>query len=108
LPASSSSAYFRPLHLHLLLLLQELQGLLWVWPDASAEGAAAAAAAAPALIAELDQPDEWEPRTDWFMREVPISMETVVENVSSPSAVQACVITYHVVLCAMVALLDAM
>jgi hypothetical protein len=54
-----------------------------VWPDASAEGAAAAAAAEPALIAELDQPDEWEPRTDWFMREMPISMETVVENVSA-------------------------
>ncbi|KAF6256401.1 hypothetical protein COO60DRAFT_1640750 [Scenedesmus sp. NREL 46B-D3] len=62
----------------------ELQGLLWVWPDASAEGAAAAAAAQPALIAELDQPVEWEARTDWFMREVPISMETVVENVSDP------------------------
>jgi phenylpropionate dioxygenase-like ring-hydroxylating dioxygenase large terminal subunit len=62
--------------------VQDVHGLLWVWPDASPEGAAAAAAAAPALIAELDQPDEWEPRTDWFMREVPISMETVVENVS--------------------------
>lgn len=65
------------------LPLQEVQGLLWVWPEASPEGAAAAAAAAPALIAELDQPDEWEPRTDWFMREMPISMETVVENVST-------------------------
>ncbi|WIA09707.1 hypothetical protein OEZ85_009091 [Tetradesmus obliquus] len=64
--------------------VKEVQGLLWVWPDASPEGAAAAAAAAPALIAELDQPDEWEPRTDWFMREMPISMETVVENVADP------------------------
>jgi pheophorbide a oxygenase len=61
--------------------VQVHHGLLWVWPDA-APGAAAAAAAAPLpLIPELDQPDEWEPRTDWFMREVPVSMETVVENV---------------------------
>jgi len=59
------------------------QGLLYVWPDAF-EGAAAAAASSPLpIIPELDQTDEWEPRTDWFMRDVPISMETVVENVSS-------------------------
>jgi hypothetical protein len=63
--------------------LQIHQGLLYVWPDAS-EGAAAAAAAAPLpIIPELDQTAEWEPRTDWFFRDVPISMETVVENVST-------------------------
>lgn len=70
----------------LLLLLRMLpqvhQGLLYVWPDAS-EGSAAAAEAAPLpVIPELDETEEWEPRTDWFMRDVPISMETVVENVS--------------------------
>lgn len=65
----------------LLLLLQVLDGLLWVWPDASSAGAAATAAAA--VIPELNQPDEWEPRTDWFMRDMPISMETVVENVGT-------------------------
>lgn len=60
------------------------QGLLYVWPDAF-EGAAAAAASSPLpIIPELDQTDEWEPRTDWFMRDVPISMETVVENVMDP------------------------
>lgn len=67
-------------------LPQELHGLLWVWPDASAEGIAAAATAQPCTIPELDIEDEWEPRTDWFMREVPISMETVVENVSETAA----------------------
>lgn len=68
------------------LHLQIHQGLLYVWPDAS-EGAAAAAAAAPMpIIPELDQTAEWEPRTDWFMRDVPISMETVVENVRPPAA----------------------
>ncbi len=59
-----------------------MHGLVWVWPDATAEGIAAAATAPPpAVMAELDQPEDWQPRTAWFMREVPLSMETVVENV---------------------------
>ena len=57
-----------------------------MWLSAS-EGSAAAAAAAEAsplpIIPELDQTEDWEPRTDWFMRDVPISFETVVENVSA-------------------------
>lgn len=70
------------------------QGLLYVWPDAS-EGAAAAAASSPLpIIPELDQTDEWEPRTDWFMRDVPISMETVVENVSSRGQ-HSCTLSNH-------------
>eukprot|EP00775_Hariotina_reticulata_P009449 gene9449-9615_t len=60
---------------------QEVDGLLWVFPDSSPGAAAAAAAASPAVIDELSQPEEWEPRTDWFLREIPVSMETVVENV---------------------------
>jgi len=62
-----------------------LDGLLWVFPDSSPNAAAAAAATSPAVINELSQTEEWEPRTDWFMREIPVSMETVVENVSAAS-----------------------
>jgi phenylpropionate dioxygenase-like ring-hydroxylating dioxygenase large terminal subunit len=65
-----------------------LDGLLWVFPDASPNAAAAAAALSPAVINELSQTEEWEPRTDWFMREIPVSMETVVENVSAASCCQ--------------------
>jgi hypothetical protein len=79
-PSARALTPLTSLFLH-ALPLQIHQGLLYVWPDAS-EGATAAAAAAPMpIIAELDQTAEWEPRTDWFMRDVPISMETVVENV---------------------------
>jgi hypothetical protein len=59
------------------------QGLLYVWPDASEDATTAADCAPLPIIGELDETDEWEPRTDWFMRDVPISMETVVENVSA-------------------------
>eukprot|EP00879_Flechtneria_rotunda_P013512 GHRR01014109.1.p1 GENE.GHRR01014109.1~~GHRR01014109.1.p1 ORF type:complete len:485 (+),score=156.42 GHRR01014109.1:529-1983(+) len=62
--------------------VKELGGLLWVWPDT--HSAALAASTPPAVIAELDQTADWEPRTDWFMRDLPISMETVVENVMDP------------------------
>ncbi|KAF8073221.1 hypothetical protein HT031_000882 [Scenedesmus sp. PABB004] len=64
--------------------VKELHGLLWVWGDASAAGAAASLEKAPATIPELDDPADWEPRTGWFMRDIPISMETVVENVVDP------------------------
>jgi phenylpropionate dioxygenase-like ring-hydroxylating dioxygenase large terminal subunit len=63
--------------------VQVHQGLLYVWPDASAGSAAAADASPLPAIPELDQTEDWEPRTDWFMRDVPISFETVVENVSA-------------------------
>jgi phenylpropionate dioxygenase-like ring-hydroxylating dioxygenase large terminal subunit len=54
-------------------------GLLWVWPDADA---ALAAATPAAVIQELDQPG-WSHRTQgWFARDLPLSMEAVVENVS--------------------------
>lgn len=53
-----------------------------MWPDASSEGVAAAAITPAGVIPELEMTADWEPRTDWFMRDVPISMETVVENVS--------------------------
>lgn len=61
---------------------QEDGGLLWVWADASPGAAAAAAAAPMAVIPENSDPAEWVPRTGWFMRDVPCSMETVVENVT--------------------------
>lgn len=71
--------------------LQESQGLLWVFGDASPAGAAAAASVPLPLVEEGDQPEEWEPRTYWFMRDVPLSMETVVENVTV-GCVLACVL----------------
>jgi len=61
---------------------QIVQGLVWVWPDASPNAAAAAAASPLATIPENDDDQGWEPRTGWFMRDVPCSMETVVENVT--------------------------
>ncbi len=59
-----------------------MQGLLWVWPDASPAAAAESAAAAAAVIPEGDDPGAWLARTGWFMRDVPCGMETVVENVT--------------------------
>ncbi|GBF96942.1 hypothetical protein Rsub_09022 [Raphidocelis subcapitata] len=64
--------------------VKEEGGLLWVWADASPGAAAAAAAAPMAVIPENSAPAEWAARTGWFMRDVPCSMETVVENVTDP------------------------
>ena len=57
--------------------------MLWVWPDSSPDASTSSSAASPALIAELDS-EEWQPRTGWFRRDLPISFETVVENVRPP------------------------
>jgi phenylpropionate dioxygenase-like ring-hydroxylating dioxygenase large terminal subunit len=54
--------------------------MLWVWPDGSPEASAAAAEVSPAFISELDS-EHWQSRTGWFHRDLPISYETVVENV---------------------------
>lgn len=66
----------------MLLLASVIQvhhGLLWVWPDADA---ALAASTPAAVIKELDQQD-WSHRTQgWFVRDLPLSMEAVLENVS--------------------------
>jgi hypothetical protein len=59
-------------------MTQVHHGLLWVWPDADA---ALAAATPAAVIEELDQ-QGWSHRTQgWFARDLPLSMEAVVENV---------------------------
>ncbi|KAI8465279.1 MAG: pheophorbide a oxygenase [Monoraphidium minutum] len=62
--------------------LKSINGLLWVWADPAS--APEAAAAPMALIPEDDMAAEWAPTTYWFMRDIPLNMETVVENVADP------------------------
>lgn len=63
----------------LVSVTQVHHGLLWVWPDADAELAAATPAA---VMQELDKPG-WSSLTQgWYVRDLPASMEGVIENVS--------------------------
>ncbi|KAL6749465.1 pheophorbide a oxygenase [Haematococcus lacustris] len=72
-----------------------VHGLLWVWPQAGAAGAAAAAAqplprtALTSLLeAEADpEGSVFYQSTAWFMRDMPIRFDTLVENVVDPSHV---------------------
>lgn len=66
--------------------VHELQGLIWVWADASPSAAMESAATTAAIMPEVDGgvDQDWHRKTHWFMRDVPISMETVVENVMDP------------------------
>jgi len=70
---------------------QVLHGLLWVWPQTGADSALRAAATKPSnVLPELldTSPDNiWYQRTAWFMRDLPLRFDTLVENVLDPSHV---------------------
>jgi pheophorbide a oxygenase len=78
-------------------VLQIVHGLLWIWPEAGEAGAAAAAsvptpvtALQPLLEAESDpQGSNFYQSTAWFMRDMPIRFDTLVENVVDPSHVSS-------------------
>ncbi|GAB4813222.1 hypothetical protein N2152v2_000268 [Parachlorella kessleri] len=60
------------------------QGLLWVWMDASPKAAAESAERAVALPSELEDGTGLL-LGDWYMRELPVSYDSLVENLMDPS-----------------------
>ena len=85
LPPGSKAAAALPRACATPLPSLERQGLLWAFPGGGG-GAAAAAASPPAEIAELDDPDFLD-ATDFFMRDLPYSWDTLVENLLDPAHV---------------------
>jgi pheophorbide a oxygenase len=72
---------------------QELHGMLWVFGDPSAEGwkaSGAASAAGPTTPSSaFDEMLEGSlaVKSPWFQRDVPLSFETLMENLHDPSHV---------------------
>ncbi|PNH10690.1 Pheophorbide a oxygenase, chloroplastic [Tetrabaena socialis] len=68
---------------------QELHGLLWVLPDSSEAGwKQAAAMPTPATVPpELTPSSGWAQTWTWYMRDLPLRYDTVMENVFDPSHV---------------------
>ena len=70
-----------PLNLH-LVWLQEAIGLLWVWPESGPMASLEAATQLPHVPPGWDsEPEQYLPLKHWFMRDVPYSWDTLVENV---------------------------
>lgn len=66
-----------------VLPTREVQGLLWVWPDASPDGLVASTDPdnAPALVPDMSDPGFG---GFWYMRDLPYSYETLIENLGDP------------------------
>jgi phenylpropionate dioxygenase-like ring-hydroxylating dioxygenase large terminal subunit len=59
---------------------QVLHGLLWLYPDHSGDAWLAAIDAVPAAASAEVLSGEEEVKSPWFQRDVPLSLDTVIEN----------------------------
>ncbi|KAK9867348.1 hypothetical protein WJX84_010011 [Apatococcus fuscideae] len=68
--------------------VKESIGLLWVWPESGPMASLEAATKSLHIPPGWDtEPDQWLPLKHWFMRDLPYSWDTLVENVVDPSHV---------------------
>ena len=66
--------------------MQEAIGLLWVWPESGPTASLEAATKSLNIPPGWDtDPEQWLPLKHWFMRDVPYSWDTLIENVVSRS-----------------------
>lgn len=66
---------------------QEIQGLLWVWPESGKAGANRSKTRSPRLIAELEDTSKQVKAHAWNQRDLPYGWEYFMENVSDPAHV---------------------
>jgi phenylpropionate dioxygenase-like ring-hydroxylating dioxygenase large terminal subunit len=57
-----------------------LHGLLWLYPDHSADAWLAAIDAVPSAASAELLSGELEVKSPWFQRDVPMSLDTLIEN----------------------------
>lgn len=68
--------------------VKEAIGLLWVWPESGPMASLEASTKALHIPPGWDtEPEQWLPLKHWFMRDVPYSWDTLIENVVDPSHV---------------------
>jgi phenylpropionate dioxygenase-like ring-hydroxylating dioxygenase large terminal subunit len=64
-----------------------LHGILWLYPDHLADAWLAAIDAVPSTASRELLSGELEVKSPWFQRDVPMSLDTLIENFVDPSHV---------------------
>ena len=67
--------------------MEEIDGLLWVWPETGADAALESLARRPRLIPELHAKDTKAKRLPWNMKDLPYGWDYFMENVLDPAHV---------------------